>query len=386
MQNANNMITPADTWLSLMNKKYTNIWAELKKRREDINYEIRKNTDWQCFENLPEWAEMPTLFPFYVINTTKDKAIVNAATSQFSAETNHPRYGTTLPQLQCLLIDELMSLSSLYLWRKSKGVYRFAPELYKELTKQPMDYDLHMESLFQLPEWAVYIETPGMLYEGRKMRGFIAHLDYALIREEPSNKHIDLQFAIFLENVNQPVMLALPFGNGTVKSAIERMAQIDREQMEKSKQIYGTDRVALREPPMEERIRTFAPMINLLMYLCSEEPDIQRKTPENQRKERHHKRSTGMPSGEHREWEVGARISYVIKKYKETHSNNNDEAHGTSAPKRPHIRSAHWHSYWVGPREETYPKRKIIVKWLPPIPVGVNWKEELPTNIKIVKG
>ncbi|EMO24671.1 hypothetical protein LEP1GSC170_1243 [Leptospira interrogans serovar Bataviae str. HAI135] len=34
--------------------------------------------------------------------------------------------------------------------------------------------------------------------------------------------------------------------------------------------------------------------------------------------------------------------------------------------KSPHIRRAHWHHFWAGSNEE----RKLILRWLPPIPVN----------------
>lgn len=50
----------------------------------------------------------------------------------------------------------------------------------------------------------------------------------------------------------------------------------------------------------------------------------------------------------------------------------------------PHVRAAHWHTFWVGPRSATFPDRKPIIRWLPPIPIGMDWRRELPTNIHMV--
>jgi hypothetical protein len=51
----------------------------------------------------------------------------------------------------------------------------------------------------------------------------------------------------------------------------------------------------------------------------------------------------------------------------------------------PHVRRAHWHSYWTGPRKEPK-KRELIVKWMPPVPVGFTLEEVerlMPTIRKI---
>lgn len=54
---------------------------------------------------------------------------------------------------------------------------------------------------------------------------------------------------------------------------------------------------------------------------------------------------------------------------------------------RPHYRRAHWHSFWTGPRGKPE-EREIILKWLPPIPVGIaelDDETETPVIIHPVK-
>ena len=82
-------------------------------------------------------------------------------------------------------------------------------------------------------------------------------------------------------------------------------------------------------------------------------------------------------------WDVGVRVSRFIREYSSS-SNSVEYRGGSHASPRPHIRSAHWHTFWTGPRKEQFPIRKPVVKWIPPIPVGVDWKSDLPTNVKEV--
>lgn len=51
----------------------------------------------------------------------------------------------------------------------------------------------------------------------------------------------------------------------------------------------------------------------------------------------------------------------------------------STASPSPHIRRAHWHSYWMGPRQEGHPDRKPVLKWLPPIPVAMDKGDIVPT-------
>ncbi len=78
-------------------------------------------------------------------------------------------------------------------------------------------------------------------------------------------------------------------------------------------------------------------------------------------------------------WEVayrlGARLRAAIREV-------DDVEPGTHASPRAHIRRAHWHSIWTGPIDSN--QRKIVLKWLPPIPVNVDDDEELPAVIRPV--
>ena len=40
----------------------------------------------------------------------------------------------------------------------------------------------------------------------------------------------------------------------------------------------------------------------------------------------------------------------------------------------------------AGPRDAVFPLRKPVMRWIPPLPIGMDWKRELPTNIRVVGG
>ncbi len=86
---------------------------------------------------------------------------------------------------------------------------------------------------------------------------------------------------------------------------------------------------------------------------------------------------------ETRIWTVGERIGASIRKYhNEQAQQSKGEAIGTHASPRPHMRRAHWHHFWTGPKTG---ERKLILRWLPPIPVGVDENQEGPVVIHRVK-
>lgn len=70
-------------------------------------------------------------------------------------------------------------MATLAAWRVTKGVYRFDDTLRQELTVMPLEGNLPAEIFYTLPEWCIYIETPGMAPPFLpKMAGFFAHLEY----------------------------------------------------------------------------------------------------------------------------------------------------------------------------------------------------------------
>ena len=80
-------------------------------------------------------------------------------------------------------------------------------------------------------------------------------------------------------------------------------------------------------------------------------------------------------------------LSAQIRNYKNHERTAEKEmasVQGAHSSPRPHVRAAHWHTFWVGPRSAKFPDRKPIIRWLPPIPIGIDWKRELPTNIHMV--
>ena len=42
--------------------------------------------------------------------------------------------------------------------------------------------------------------------------------------------------------------------------------------------------------------------------------------------------------------------------------------------------------YWTGPRDAVFPLKKPVMRWILPLPIGMDWKRELPTYIRVVGG
>ncbi len=133
-------------------------------------------------------------------------------------------------------------------------------------------------------------------------------------------------------------------------------------------------------PRMEEIIPEIAPLLSLLLYLCSEAADYGKgPRPQNPHPVKTAKGPRLFPSQRPRVWEVGARLGAALRRAYAEASEKADAAADRAHP-RPHIRRAHWHAYRVGPG-----RQEVRLHWLPPIPVNVEDFSDLPTVVRPVE-
>lgn len=102
-------------------------------------------------------------------------------------------------------------------------------------------------------------------------------------------------------------------------------------------------------------------MANGVAYLCSANADI---VP-SYKPQRGLKRNNAKRRSQATWHDVGYRIGSELRSYNRARSVSSEHLGGTV---RPHMRRAHWHHYWTGPRDG---ERKLVLKWLPPTMVGV---------------
>jgi hypothetical protein len=133
------------------------------------------------------------------------------------------------------------------------------------------------------------------------------------------------------------------------------------------------------------------PIVSLCLYLCSEEPDVAALLPKMpQRPAR--PSPVRVKGGEKtfaadspRVWGAGWRLGAALRKARveRTSQTESSQTAEDAAPERrgpaPHIRRAHWHTFWTGPRDGP---RKPVLKWIPPIPVA--FKEVEPGTLPAV--
>ncbi len=190
---------------------------------------------------------------------------------------------------------------------------------------------------------------------------------YALPRDALDPRHGCLPLPIIL-------------GEGTIADALDRLLESARERACE----HGL------EPPdgLEDAglvARTIWPMVSLLLYLCSEEPEIGDggRRPGNPVPKRTRRGLRLFPPDRPARWDVGVRLGAALRLGAARH-----EAAGEPGPEgerrrsrpRAHIRRAHWHTFLAGRARSE--KR---IKWLPPIPVNVDDISALPAAVRTVE-
>jgi hypothetical protein len=343
--------------LTVLGRQYPDVW-----RMVDLLREQRGN-------GLPSWPQWCFL-PLHGAYAIAERVCAGA-----------PR--SAMPYLVAVI-------GALATWRVSQGIYRFDPVLYESLLDTPLDRDLPRDSLYRLPEWCVYVETPGMLWTGlgekRPLHGFWAHLDWD--ERRPDQPHDELRLlldtAASAADVLQPyacIPLPVILGQGSLADAMERLTDSALEQANgRGLSLLGERSQMLAE--LRKMVPKLWPIVSLLLYLCAEDADgvpigLARPQPKQTRR--------GMrlfAPDSPRVWDIGVRLGAALRR----HYHAEEVAHRDSgdAPERArpraHIRRAHWHTFLAGPARS---ERRI--RWLPPIPVNVDDLDTLPSTVRPIK-
>lgn len=272
-------------------------------------------------------------------------------------------------------VKELAPLGASYIWAQTKQAFEFDSTLYDALTSQPLDGDVPKEALLRLPVPCVYISNQFALDEETVAEGFFAWLEY-----DVNAKWMELRLLFLFPGTDDSLPFVCPL-EGTLEEGIQKLGESAKFRAQAARLKVPT----LGKDGTDRTKALFGKAMNLLLYLCAEEPDY--ATPP--RRSRAKPASTGFsrspaPSKVNMT-EVGVRIGATIRKGMAATNRSEGAAEGkTHASPAPHIRRAHWHHYWTGARDSD--SRSLVLKWTPPVLVGAYSKDgDRVTTIHRVK-
>lgn len=105
-------------------------------------------------------------------------------------------------------VNDITSAITVVPWRYSRSVYRFDPDVYRELIATPFTGELPEEVLLRLPDWSVFIEM-----QDESVSGFFASLEYV------SPGKTELRFVFCAGDRLVPFYIAL--SAGTIEKSFE---------------------------------------------------------------------------------------------------------------------------------------------------------------------
>ena len=252
-------------------------------------------------------------------------------------------------------------LSAIGSWRYSQGYYAFDADVYAALTSAPLSGDIPCAALYRLPEWCVYIVTPGLAFDGALAHGAYVHLEHDVNRAES-----ELRVLLDCENGFLPIILHL--GQWTVAEGVERMVK-HAYRMKQYHEIAVADTPEARDKGVALIKKAIDVILPLVLYLCSDAPEVEDGrepgvSPHRNRPQRTKRGKRIFVPQRPRIWDVGKPTGDRLRRAVAEHVTR----HGV----HPHIRRAHWHGFWSGPMDG---ERKFSYKWLPPMIVGDGQEE-----------
>lgn len=262
-------------------------------------------------------------------------------------------------------------------WRVTQGIYLFDPDVAAAVWETPVEGDIPVQILYRLPEWCVYVDTPGRMVLDRRLYGFFAHLEW-----DANTGREELRLLLDTSDGMLPYPIHLVRG-GLVESIQAMLAESDRQARLLGYEVRPTAR------DQKHLAQELAPPISLLLYLCSRSAEYRDARGEEAQprcprptKTRHGERF--FPPDQPRIWETGWRMGAALRSAR-TASASDDDLSGRTSP-RAHIRRAHWHAYWHGPKKAfDKEKRRLEMHWLPPIPVNVETTADLVPTVREVE-
>lgn len=189
MRNNQDAKTPLPSeLLSKYSKKYPMAWRQINSMREGRG----KDLPW-----WPDWCYCPIAGAVAIVTEGAPIPLSLAA---------HNKMRETPPGI----------IAALAAWRVTKGIYRFDPGIYSELIDMPLEGAIPANIFYQLPEWCIYIETPGLICFETQYEGVFVHLEH-----DAKTDRAELRF--MFSNREKLLPFPLHIGDWTVEESLKRV-------------------------------------------------------------------------------------------------------------------------------------------------------------------
>jgi hypothetical protein len=252
--------------------------------------------------------------------------------------------------------------AALYAWRQGRSIYRVDPDLAQELAETTLPDEIPASKLLELPEWGLYLT--GVI----PASGAFVHLDWSSELDRPELwLTLDIGIGQLRTLTPLPVFLDNPSLSGALADACEAIQppkDVDR-QLTADMEKIGIPTDGPQPSDLDAMLTVLRPLVATLLYLCSTEPDV--VDPDRPLVRPHR---AAHAAEEPRVFELGFRVGRALRAARREDEQSLDGHHRAPVA---HLRRAHWHHYWVGPRtadDDDQRARHLELRWITPVLVG----------------
>ncbi|WP_157762802.1 hypothetical protein [Nocardia yamanashiensis] len=270
------------------------------------------------------------------------------------------------------------------LWRQHRVVYRVHPGLADSLLSTETSAKIPCEVFARLPHPDPFIVFPEPItadagpaldpeldrlreppvFVGMLVTGMTEH-EQLCSTADPEVRSLQVALASRVHYVSLPYptheesVTFLPLtGTYTVDELVTRLQSHD----------------SLGDVRREDLVRVNNLAIGLLLYLCSDHRDARDYQPEPGRRGK-----KARPGEERTVVDLGFEIGPALLAARSIPAAAGETSDREAGSVRAHLRRAHWHTYWTGPRQAPVPE----VRWLHPILVNKDDRQARPLVVDI---
>lgn len=361
-------------------QRYPKAWRQIdtfRARREEFG-------DW------PPWCFCPLSGAYAIVCDQHELADL----TQFR---HADAYSTDDEEAASVPTCDVGRIGGLGAWRVSQGVHWIDETIRQAVLETPAGGEVPVDVLLSLPEWCLYIPLPGHTIDRVGLQiargepgapvvtsevrtkdcpvsGFFAWLE-----SDTNDRRTELRILIdwaerqpFISLESEIIHLHRGL---TLDQCYERMLT-EMERQAALQGVASTDYQAASKLLRSNARERLSPLLSILLYLCSKTAEY-RAGGETKPSKPKYAEPSKTKSGwrlfapeRAKVWYVGERLGDAIRQAYEV-EDQAEAIPGHHARPRPHVRRAHWHTYWLGSKDIASPLRRPELRWLPPIPVAL---------------